>query len=344
MSRRQIWLVVALIGSLTLAGLIAAAGVVWLLRRAKSYVAGTEDATPIQAGTEHASQRFGYRIAVPGSGWRLLPPEANEDADVAYTRDDDVWFLIVAEEAEFTLDELAEVVETNLRSASQSMSVVQRAPAQLDGLPALRLETRCRMHGVGFTHWYCVVQAGRFSYQLVVWCQEGQEGRFGSVLDEWLASFRLLERPDDRPVEDAYPEPPGDDAEPSAAVDPRRLIFLGRAKEVWTSPSRQAILGCAVSPDGDQLALATPEGLALVDLDSGTTRSIPGTEGATAPAWSAGGERVLASWTMRSSRSIERRPASSGPGSPPRRSCRTLSTRSSGSSRRASPSSTGTDP
>jgi len=141
---------------------------------------------------------FNFRLKAPGRPWvQTEASRMNPEARLAFIRArPELYLMVIAENTanlDLSAESMAELAVGRLRSMAESVQVVEKAPASLGGLPALRVSSDVKVSGktIRYVQSFCATNG--WAYQVVAWGRQEDGGMITAQAAELSAGFQLLD-------------------------------------------------------------------------------------------------------------------------------------------------------
>jgi tetratricopeptide (TPR) repeat protein len=170
----------------------------------RSRVAGPLASAPLVRDEPH---NFSFQ---PPPGWKPLDAkQVNAQAAVAYVHGTAAsYFLIIAEVVgEMESEDVSRAAEIHLRGASERLTVRERGPRTVNGLPGIQLVTAAVVKGKEYVYVNWAVSRNGWAYQLVTWGPARDAAAIARDAEAVSRGFELLD-PERRPPVPVSAAPP----------------------------------------------------------------------------------------------------------------------------------------
>jgi transglutaminase-like putative cysteine protease/tetratricopeptide (TPR) repeat protein len=199
---------------------------------------------------------FSYQ---PPPGWRAVadPKTFNDAATAVYENaaSETRYFMIIAEKGagELELEDVARIAEDHLRKAATQLTIRERGPRTLNGLPGIELHATAVMKGREFAWVKWSTARNGFAYQLMGWTLTHEQSALDTEAEALLRGFRMIDPEKQSPV--AAPPPARQWSFRSRAWRYRAMLDRNDYSE-WTTLEKDFPLADFGASCGDGCGLA----------------------------------------------------------------------------------------
>ncbi len=180
------------VGALVISGIMLLFGAIGAIQRAKESV--EEKAS---AGPPRRFEPLNFTFTSPARSWVAMDAKKlNPIAAVAYQRRrPDMVFMIIAESVAnpIEMSAFAEVVKANLVGASQSATILEEKPEQMNGMDGFAIRAEARVGNYDLSYRYWLHGSNGFYYQLIFWADRKNKSALENDAPRIFAGFKLID-------------------------------------------------------------------------------------------------------------------------------------------------------